>query len=215
MFYDDFYGPPHKEWDTLYTIEVADDRYDGYRRGDFVACNYCGLWEHEDHVHYPDGRTMWLDSDGEDPHEWEPPADTAYYLEQRGDYYRLVKVTKRQPDTSDIDGRMAVCRYEEWRDMTPEVQRAVAEGELKEYNYWRNGEVYAVEIFRRPDDDSDDPVFWDNHGTEWENYEPIDSCGGIIGDSALEDYITDAIAAQLGIEASEVVESEHFDIKYI
>lgn len=212
LTYDEGHGPPHDEWDTIFKVEIADGRnYDSSHRARMAACGHCSLTEHfEPVIQLPDGRRLYCDNDeGLDPHEWKPQEDTMYFLEGGHDDYSLVEIGKEPPeDYTDIDGIMELTKRgrDEWEDMTTENRKAIAEGELAEYNSWRKGEVYIVDVCKRLPECEEC-----GHVPE---PEVIDTCGGFIGDESVESHVQEILAHELGLPYDQIKEYTHYETEH-
>lgn len=212
LIHDPDMSAPHDEWDTIYKVKVADERrYDSSERAQMAACGWCSLNEHyEPVIISPDGRKLYCDNDeGHDPHEWRPVTDTIYFLEQRGESYDLVEPGLEQPeDYTNIDGIMELTERgrSEWKEMTVEQRKEIAEGELEEYNMWRRGETYMVDILKRQDECEEcghvpEPLV-------------LDSCGGFVGESSVTDHVKDFLMSELKLPFDQIKEYTHYETEY-
>jgi hypothetical protein len=100
--------------------------------------------------------------------------DYRSYSSADGGIYRLDGVVPTgEVDTSDVNG-FIIFHDDYAKGISYDERKQYAIGDLATYTQWANGEVYHVSIE-------------DEAGNE------IESCGGFVGDEALESYIADTI----------------------
>lgn len=204
--YDDtWYGrPPQDEWDTMYEVVHFSRGFHQYEDHDTtLACiqeddeGPCDLlpWEERHNPRSPyfqhkflgNPRIAWT------LHGYSDNQNTRYWLGQpwNEDYIN---------EDERVGGVMVVKDqfWDEYSQATEEQRRSIAEGELKEYCYWANGEVYWFSAVKITEMDEDCECC--NRPLD-DIEEEIDGCGGIFG----HDYLEESIKEALGDEEYEEV----------